>query len=193
MNDPASPPDPWTPTTIRGVFRRALQAHADERGSFTELWRESWTSGVTSRSFRQANLSRSRARVLRGMHFHARQSDLWLVADGAAVVAVADLRGMVEAATARPQVETLELAAGDAILIPELVAHGFYARTDLTLIYLVTNEFDGSDELGFHWADPDAAIPWPDSDPIVSERDRSNPDIRTALGQLDQAGASSSA
>ena len=40
--------------------------------------------------------------------------------------------------------------------IPIGVAHGFLALEPLQLIYLVTNEYDGSDELGFAWDDPRA-------------------------------------
>ena len=45
--------------------------------------------------------------------------------------------------------------------IPAGVAHGFLALEPLELLYLVTNEFDGSDELGFAWDDPAVAVPWP--------------------------------
>ena len=38
--------------------------------------------------------------------------------------------------------------------IPAGVAHGFLALEPLELLYLVTNEYDGSDELGFAWDDP---------------------------------------
>jgi dTDP-4-dehydrorhamnose 3,5-epimerase len=64
------------------------------------------------------------------------------------------------------------------------VAHGFYARADLELVYLVTNEYDSTDELGFAWDDPDTAIPWPMNEPIVSARDRSNPPLRALLPDL---------
>jgi dTDP-4-dehydrorhamnose 3,5-epimerase len=39
----------------------------------------------------------------------------------------------------------------------------------------VTNEYDGSDELGIAWDDPDLGLEWPDSEPILSERDKQNP------------------
>ncbi len=51
-------------------------------------------------------------------------------------------------------------------------------------MYLVTNEFDGTDELGFAWDDPLAAIPWPDQEPILSPRDQSNPSLTAALEGL---------
>lgn len=177
--------DGWQETAIEGVLRREMQIHADERGAFSELWRASWTSGLAGDLFVQSNLSRSRAGVLRGMHFHLRQTDLWIVVEGRALVATADLR------SGRPErvaVQTQAIEAGGGVLIPERVAHGFLALTDLALVYVVTNEFDGSDELGFAWDDPQAAIPWPAVDPILSDRDRSNPSLREALEGLPRPG-----
>ena len=74
--------------------------------------------------------------------------------------------------------------------IPTGVAHGFLALTDLTLLYLVTNEYDGSDELGFAWDDPAVGVPWPpvaatsDGRPILSDRDRSNPSLAELVERL---------
>jgi dTDP-4-dehydrorhamnose 3,5-epimerase len=61
------------------------------------------------------------------------------------------------------------------VYIPEGVAHGFYAHDDVVMTYLVTNEYDGSDELGVAWDDPDLGIAWPTTTPILSARDRKNP------------------
>jgi dTDP-4-dehydrorhamnose 3,5-epimerase len=55
------------------------------------------------------------------------------------------------------------------------VAHGFYAHDDVVMTYLVTGEYDGTDELGIAWNDPDLGIGWPDEEPILSERDQQNP------------------
>ena len=78
----------------------------------------------------------------------------------------------------RLRVEVHDIAVGDAVFIPRGVAHGFYARDDVLLSYLVTRYYDGSDELGVAWDDPDLAIPWPCADPILSPRDRANPRLR---------------
>jgi dTDP-4-dehydrorhamnose 3,5-epimerase len=174
----------WSATKVRGVLRRELVTHPDDRGSFTELWRASWTDDVKVGSFKQANLSRSRARVLRGMHFHRRQTDLWIVLKGRVTAVVADIRYAGAPNRQRPALELHELAAGDALLIPELVAHGFYAHEELDLVYLVTAQYDSSDEHGFAWNDPDVAIQWPDPDPILSNRDRSNPPLRELMASL---------
>jgi dTDP-4-dehydrorhamnose 3,5-epimerase len=75
-------------------------------------------------------------------------------------------------------------------VIPTGVAHGFLALEDLELVYLVTNEFDGSDELGFAWDDPTAAVPWPsvrgtpDGRPILSGRDQTNPSLLDLVASL---------
>jgi dTDP-4-dehydrorhamnose 3,5-epimerase len=152
---------------------------ADRRGSFTELWRASATDGLSTSPFVQANLSRSATDVLRGMHFHRRQTDLWMLIEGRAFVALADLRR--HSVEPRPPLATFEMKPGDAVLIPEMVAHGFLALDPIALVYLVTNEYDGSDELGFAWNDPAAAIPWPTSSPILSDRDTANPPLAAAI------------
>lgn len=58
----------------------------------------------------------------------------------------------------------------------------------LALLYLVSAEYDGGDELGFRWDDRDAAIPWPDADPIVSERDRTAQSLTDLLDRLFRSG-----
>ncbi len=71
--------DGWTETPLAGVLRRSLPAHQDERGSLRELWRESWTRTAGLPAFVQANLTRSRAGTLRGMHFLVINNYLWIV------------------------------------------------------------------------------------------------------------------
>jgi dTDP-4-dehydrorhamnose 3,5-epimerase len=171
----------WEPTSVEGVLTRRLTAHVDERGYLRELWRASWPAGGAARRFVQANVSHSAAGVLRGLHFHLRQADLWVVLNGRAHVAVVDLRASLAGASGRPPSMTAELAAGQAILIPERVAHGFWALDELDLLYLVTNEYDGTDELGFAWNDPLANVVWPQREPVLSARDASNPSLEEAL------------
>ncbi len=61
------------------------------------------------------------------------------------------------------------------VFIPPGVAHGFASLTDLTLWYLVDSYYNPRDELGLSWDDPDVAADWGLSEPILSERDQSNP------------------
>lgn len=179
-----------TPSAIHGVRWLAHQRHEDARGAFRELWRASaFPDLAAGERFVQANLSTSAQGVLRGLHFHRRQLDFWTVQRGIAFVALVDLRGLIDGTAARPTVETRTLRGDEAVVIPAGVAHGFLAIEALDLLYLVTNEFDGTDELGFAWDDPAAGVPWPavgtpDGRPIVSERDRSNPSLAEAVARL---------
>lgn len=197
------------PSALPGVRYGAVARHADDRGAFRELWRASAfgdiaptdagvaltddaaaTGTATAPTFVQANLSTSSSGVLRGLHFHRRQLDYWTVASGRAFVALVDLRPMWRGRGGSPIVETRELVADEWVVIPSGVAHGFLALGPLELLYLVTNEYDGSDELGFAWDDPTAAVPWPpvpdtpDGHPILSERDRSNPSLLDLVVRL---------
>ena len=61
------------------------------------------------------------------------------------------------------------------LLIPEGVAHGFAALTDCTLTYIVNNYYDGADEFGIAWNDPQAIIDWGIPTPALSTRDLNNP------------------
>lgn len=84
-------PDPsLVPTLIQGVWQLALPIFVDDRGRFCETYRRTWIPGA--REMVQGNLSRSRKGVLRGLHYHRRQADLWTVPQGAVLVGLYDLR-----------------------------------------------------------------------------------------------------
>jgi dTDP-4-dehydrorhamnose 3,5-epimerase len=188
-----------TETLIPGVRHGTVRRHADERGAFRELWRESTVghiepahAGAASHvepRFVQANLSSSSAGVVRGLHLHRRQLDRWVIGSGRAFVALVDIRPML-AGGKTPTVETFVLAADDWVQIPAGVAHGFMALEPVELVYLVTTEYDGSDEAGFAWDDALAAVPWPlpaatpDGRPILSGRDRANPSLAALVARL---------
>ena len=175
------------PSRLRGVRYGTIQRHGDSRGSFRELWR---ASAFPGRAFVQANLSTSAQGVLRGLHLHRRQDDVWVVAAGRAFVALVDVRPLLADASAAAIVETRELPVDHWVEIPTGVAHGFLAVEPLDLVYLVTNEYDGSDELGFAWDDPAVDVPWPnvegtpDGRPILSGRDGANPPLAELAARL---------
>lgn len=156
---------------IPGAFVCSPQTHADSRGFFMEIFRED----LLGTRFVQANHSRSRAGVLRGLHWHRRQADAWYLVNGIAQAVLADLR----TPCADPAVVSVELAAGDPriLYIPPGVAHGFLAVTDVDLIYWVSRYYDSTDEFGVAWDDPTLAAPWKHRAPVLSDRDRANPKL----------------
>ncbi len=160
------------PVPIEGVRLLELTSHPDLRGSFTEVYRREWVGG---REMVQANLSLSRAGVLRGLHFHRRQADYWCVLGGSAFVALFDLRRGSPSEGNRAEVRIVAEQQLLGLYIPPGVGHGFYAETDLRMHYLVDEYFTGEDEFGVAWDDPSLGIRWPSGEPILSDRDRSNP------------------
>jgi dTDP-4-dehydrorhamnose 3,5-epimerase len=166
---------------IRGVFVVEPQVFGDDRGLFVETFRAEWVPHA--KPMIQANRADRRAGALVGLHYHRYQADYWYVPAGRALVALHDLRSSSPTAGAT---ETFELGPPEhrCIYIPPGVAHGFYARTDVTITYLVDAYYDPDDELGVAWDDPDVGVDWPDEAPVLSERDRTSPrrsDIPTDL------------
>jgi dTDP-4-dehydrorhamnose 3,5-epimerase len=174
---------------LPGVVLGRLKRFPDPRGSFAEAWRASGGADIAPFAGVQANLSSSARGVLRGLHLHQRQLDKWIVLEGVAFVALVDVRPMLADQATGPRVLTATLTKDDIVVIPEGVAHGFLAVEPLELLYVVTNEYDGTDELGFAWDDPLVDVPWPlvdtpDGRPILSERDLQNPPLRTLVDGL---------
>jgi dTDP-4-dehydrorhamnose 3,5-epimerase len=163
---------------IEGVKLAPLTAHADDRGAVTEIMRRTWIEGA--REMVQSNLSVSRANVLRGVHFHRKQADYWCFLSGTGFVGLSDLRpgSPTEGKAAGIRIPADEGLRG--LYIPRGVAHGFYAETALQLLYFVDEPYTGEDEFGVAWDDPDLGIDWPVRDPMLSERDRSNPSLAEA-------------
>ena len=149
------------------VQRFPLARHEDERGWFAELIRAS----ALPKPIRQANLSRSRKGVIRGLHYHLRgQDDLFVCLSGMVRIVVLD----------RESGETFTEDVGDdnpvAIYVPGIHAHGYEALTDCLFAYLVTEEYDAAapDENTLPWDDERVRHLWSTTSPVLSERDASS-------------------
>ncbi|MCD4707092.1 MAG: dTDP-4-dehydrorhamnose 3,5-epimerase family protein [Candidatus Sabulitectum sp.] len=162
---------------IHGVEFKQCKTFPDSRGSFTEVFRSEWPQDMHYGDEIQLNLSRSIRGSMRGLHFHHEQSDWWIPVTGILQIALADLR---EGSPTFMETLSFTLSSDDSacLLIPPGVAHGFLALEDTSLIYVVNRYYDGSDEQGVAWNDTDLNIQWAVSDPIRSERDRSNPTVK---------------
>jgi dTDP-4-dehydrorhamnose 3,5-epimerase len=149
------------------VRRFPLTRHEDERGWFAELTRAS----ALPKPIRQANLSRSKQGVIRGLHYHERgQDDLFVCLSGMVRVVVLD----------RETGEVFTEDIGDdnpvALYITGTNAHGYEALTDCLFMYLVTEEYDAAqpDENGIPWNDARVRHLWSTSSPVLSARDASS-------------------
>jgi len=162
------------PSAIVDVELIEPVVHGDDRGRFVETYRRQWLP--KGREMIQANRSEKQAGSLVGLHYHLHQADYWYVLRGRARVVLADLRldSPTEAAT---MVIDLDGDEERGLFIPPGVAHGFAALSDVLLWYLVDGYYNPDDELGVAFDDPAFGIDWGIEDPVVSERDRSNPTV----------------
>jgi dTDP-4-dehydrorhamnose 3,5-epimerase len=168
-------PDIVSSSVIAGVRIVQIHSFSDARGSFAESFRKEWFPELSWAAL-QMNCSRSRAGVLRGLHYHRRQTDYWFLVDGRLRAGLVDLRRNSPTYAAAM---TIDLSASEPIglFIPVGVAHGFLALTDVILTYLVDNYYDAQDEFGIAWDDPALGLDWGlgGQSPLVSGRDRNNP------------------
>lgn len=162
---------------ISGVFVVEPVVHGDARGFFVETYRREWIP--SGREMVQGNRGDRQAGALVGLHYHLHQADYWYVPEGRARVVLHDLRdgGPTDGKTL-----VLDLGREEdgshrhlGVYIPPGVAHGFAALTDMTITYLVDSYYNQADELGVAWDDPAIGADWGVSDPVLSERDRTNP------------------
>ena len=158
---------------IKDVQIVTLKAFTDERGRFMETFRKEW---FPQRSWNiiQTNRSDSKAGVLRGLHYHFHQVDYWYVISGKIRAGLYDLR---PDSPTQGAAQAIDLGEEHqlGIFIPVGVAHGFVTLKDATLIYVVDNYYDGADEYGVAWNDPEIGIPWGVEAPLISPRDAKNP------------------
>ena len=162
-----------------GAYALSLNKNSDERGSFVESFRSSWSADLNVEgSFLQDGISISGKNVLRGMHYQieAPKAHLVQLAGGYIIDVGLDMRmssprfGMAEA---------IELSAEDptAVFWPAGVAHGFLALGSRNIvIYKSTGYRVAEDEAGVSWRDGSVIQFWPESiSPIISRRDRELP------------------
>ncbi|HEV2229606.1 MAG TPA: dTDP-4-dehydrorhamnose 3,5-epimerase [Steroidobacteraceae bacterium] len=167
-----------TELPLPGVLLIEHQVFDDERGAFLESWneRDFAAAGIGAR-FVQENLSRSRAYVLRGLHYQIRQTQgkLVRVLAGEIFDVVVDLR---RSSPAFGKSCTVQLGAAGAksLWVPPGFAHGFLALADETRVqYKVTDYWSREAERTLRWDDPALGIRWPlpaGVEPLLSAKDR---------------------
>ena len=160
-------------TEITGVKLIQLSSFSDERGSFAEIFRKEWFPDRNWTNL-QSNRSVSSKGVIRGLHYHKNQVDYWHVSRGSIRAGLVDLR---RSSLTYGNTLILDLSAesNTGLFIPTGIAHGFACVEEATLIYFVDNYYDGSDEYGVAWNDPDINLKWGIDEPVLSDRDLANP------------------
>lgn len=170
-------------TPLPDVYLIEPEPHADSRGHFARLWclDELRAYGI-DHNFVQANLSVNERRgTLRGLHRQRAphgEAKLIHCSKGALFDVVVDTR------PSSPTYLTwfgAELSAENrrAMYVPVGCTHGYLSLTDGSEAhYVVSHPYVPGVEAGIRYDDPCLDIQWPIPVEVVSEKDRSWPDLR---------------
>ena len=169
---------------IKGVYVFEPRVFSDSRGSFSETYhQEKYAELGLKESFVQDNLVRSSARVLRGLHYQNpnAQGKLVSVFEGTIHDVAVDLRPDEPTFGCHIAI-VLSSENRKQVYIPKGFAHGYYVLSDSALVhYKCTDSYSPAAERGVCWNDPDLGIIWPDTEPIVNERDLMWEALKTRL------------
>lgn len=179
------------PLGLDGVLEVRPRRFTDERGFFSEVWREDRMAeaGIDVR-FVQDNHSYSKSRgVLRGLHFQlppAAQDKLVRVTRGSIFDVAVDIRRN-SPTFGRWSGLVLSAAEWNELFVPKGYAHGFVTLEDETeVIYKVSAPYAPELEGSVRFDDPAIGVEWPVEAGalILSDKDRAAPllaDIETAF------------
>lgn len=162
-------------------------AHADDRGFFLETYRrDAYRDAGIDADFVQDNHSRSVYGTVRAFHFQIQpgQAKLVRTARGSVLDVIVDLR---RESPTYGEHEAFELSDENnrQLYVPIGFGHGFCVTSDIAdVTYKVSSYYDGANERGIAWDDPDVGVSWPVQEPLVSDRDRSNPRLRDIADTL---------
>lgn len=156
----------------------------DARGFFMEIYKRTpfLAEGVPY-DFVQVNMSYSKRRVVRGLHYQLRpmeQGKLVMVPRGRIVDVAVDIR---RGSPWYGKYVMVELSSENSRLlwIPPGFAHGFQALEDSLVLYLVTKEYSKEHERCISWKDPEIGIEWPIKENVIlSEKDEKCPILESA-------------
>jgi dTDP-4-dehydrorhamnose 3,5-epimerase len=169
-------------TSLPGVLLIEVERGLDERGFFARSYceREFAAHGITAR-FPQCNVSsNNHAYTLRGMHYQAAPyGEIKLVRCTAGAIwdVVVDLRPGSPTRLRWYGVE-LSAEARNQLYIPAGCAHGFLTLCDATEVFYQMGTFYVAEAArGFRWDDPLVGIRWPAPPALISQRDRTYPDL----------------
>jgi dTDP-4-dehydrorhamnose 3,5-epimerase len=174
-------------TKLDGVVLVEPEVFGDERGFLLETFSEpGWRELGIDVDFVQDNHSRSRAGILRGLHFQRSPGQAKLVrcVRGRIWDVAVDLRR--GSPTYRGwEGHELDDVHHRQLFVPVGFAHGFCVLSDVAdVAYKLSSLYDPATEAGIAWNDPEVGVEWPLADPQVSDRDRSAPGLAEIADEL---------
>lgn len=169
-------------TSIKDVYIIEPKKYGDNRGYFMETYKEKdFKEAGLSYTFVQDNQSKSKAGVLRGLHFQKTfpQAKLVRCIEGEVFDVCVDLRKGSET-YGKWEGVVLSAEKGNQFMIPRGFAHGFVVLSETaTFCYKCDELYHPEDEGGIMYNDPDIAIDWHyEGQPLLSEKDKNHPTLK---------------
>ena len=169
------------PTEIQGVKVIRGKRFLDERGFFSETYKEVEYLEAGIPKFVQDNLSISSKGVIRGLHWQEEpfaQGKLVTCLSGRILDVAVDIR-KTSPTFGRHISIILDSNESMSLWVPTGFAHGFQALEDETRVsYKVTNYWHQASERSLFYGDEELAINWINLKPIVSEKDLLAPHLK---------------
>jgi dTDP-4-dehydrorhamnose 3,5-epimerase len=159
---------------ISGCLEFRSKVFADRRGVFVKTCSDAMFSALgVDVNFSEIFYTISEARVLRGMHFQlppADHSKLVYCISGSIMDVGLDLR-RDSPTYGQHEVVNLSAETKNSYFLPRGIAHGFYVlQAPAVVMYHVTSEHVPALDAGIAW--DSFGVPWPDLNPILSQRDK---------------------
>lgn len=179
VNTPNKPFDYIIETGLPGVMIIERPTYHDDRGFFRETFRKQDLEqrlGIEL-NFVQANHSRSSKGTLRGIHI-APWHKLITVANGEVQAVLVDTRK-----DSPTYGQHVSLILSDkhprSIFVPAGIGNSFLVLSDQAdYTYITTEYWTPNRERNLLYNDPDLGISWLNSEPTVSDKDRTNPTLK---------------
>lgn len=173
----------FEPQSIPEVILVKPLVFKDERGFFSESYKQSNYVSSIPEQFVQDNHSRSVKDILRGLHYQLSpkaQGKLVSVIRGEILDVAVDIRKGSPSYGKSVQC-VLNEENKHQLYVPEGFAHGFLVLSELADVYYKTTaEYSAEHDRGIAWNDPEIAIDWQIRDPLLSNKDKDQPLLKDA-------------
>jgi len=174
----------FTDAGLPGAYLVEEERNLDERGWFARTFDiDEFRAAGLELTVAQSSVSWNvRRHTLRGLHLQLaphEERKLVRCTRGTVFDVLVDLR-VGEQTFGRWVAHRLDAASSRGLYVPPGVAHGFLTLEDDTeLQYQISVPYEPSAASGVRWDDTDLAIAWPAEPQVISERDRSLPELRS--------------
>ncbi|MCC5916637.1 MAG: dTDP-4-dehydrorhamnose 3,5-epimerase family protein [Cryomorphaceae bacterium] len=162
---------------VKGVKLITPSVHTDERGTlFTTFYDDVYSALIPSNlNFKHDKFANTLKRVLRGIHGDTKSWKLVTTVFGEITQVVVDNRK--DSPTYKNwQSFKINGLNPQLVLLPPGVGNAFYVHSDVAVYHYklayMGEYFDAEDQFTLKWNDPEIGIEWPDTNPVLSNRDK---------------------